>query len=76
MGKKFDLAVKIGEKSDGKAVWKTIGVVMEGDKGPYMLLDKTFNPAGIHGDNRSSILVSMFEPKPKNDQPGSDQIPF
>lgn len=73
MAKKYDLAVKVGETSDGKARWKNIGVIMEGDKGPYMLLDRTFNPAGVETD-RQSIIVSMFKPKPKDEDEG--HVPF
>jgi hypothetical protein len=37
---------------------------MDGQNGPYILLDRTFNPAGVGGnDGRESIIVSMYEPK-------------
>lgn len=65
--KKYDLAVKVGTKSDGKSRFKNVGVMMEGENGPYILLDKTFNPAGVPGD-RDSIIVSMFTPKEQNGQ--------
>lgn len=73
--KKYELVVKVGEGSNGKAIWKNVGVVLENDKGPYILLDKTFNPAGVNTD-KGSIMISMFEPKPKNDSPGGSDIPF
>jgi hypothetical protein len=68
MGKKFDLVVKVGEYIDGqgqtKGRFKNVGVMMEGDKGPYILLDRTFNPAGVGGnEGRESIIVSLYEPK-------------
>jgi hypothetical protein len=68
MGKKFDLVVKVGEYTDGqgqtKGRFKNVGVMMEGDKGPYILLDRTFNPAGVGGnEGRESIIVSLYEPK-------------
>ena len=71
MAKKlYDLAVKTGERQmpDGttKGNYKNVGVVMEGENGPFMILEKTFNPAGVPGD-RDSIIVSMFQPKPKNE---------
>jgi hypothetical protein len=81
MGKLYDLAVKVAANKEGKAVWKNIGVVMQGDKGPYLLLDRTFNPAGVPGnDNKQSIIVSMFAEK-KQDVVSSqdldpDQVPF
>jgi hypothetical protein len=68
MAKKYDLVVKVGEYTDGqgqtKGRFKNVGVMMEGDKGPYILLDRTFNPAGVGGnDGRESIIVSLYEPK-------------
>jgi len=77
MGKKFDLVVKVGEYTDGqgqtKGRFKNVGVMMEGDNGPYLLLDRTFNPAGVGGnEGRESIIVSMYEPK---DNVGQQQAP-
>ena len=68
MGKKYDLVVKVGEYTDGqgqtKGRFKNVGVMMDGDKGPYILLDRTFNPAGVGGnEGRESIIVSLYEPK-------------
>ena len=45
---------------------------MEGEKGPFILLNKTFNPAGIQ-DGKESVIISMFEEKSK-DEP--DDFPF
>jgi hypothetical protein len=43
--------------------------MMEGDKGPYILLDRTFNPAGVGGnEGRESIIVSLYEPKDNGGQ--------
>jgi hypothetical protein len=40
--------------------------VLEGQSGPYLLLDRTFNPAGVpNPDNRSNLIVSLFEPREK-----------
>jgi hypothetical protein len=68
MAKKYDLVVKVGEYTDAqgatKGRFKNVGVVMDGQNGPYILLDRTFNPAGVGGnDGRESIIVSMYEPK-------------
>ena len=78
MGKKYDLVVKVGEYTDGqgqtKGRFKNVGVMMEGDKGPYILLDRTFNPAGVGGnDGRESIIVSLYEPKGDGNQPSAAQ---
>jgi len=77
MAKKYDLVVKVGEYTDGqgqtKGRFKNVGVMMEGDNGPYLLLDRTFNPAGVGGnDGRESIIVSLYEPK---DNAGQQQAP-
>lgn len=71
MKKKFDLAVKTGTyEKDGqtKNKYQNVGVIMEGDKGPFILLNKTFNPAGIQ-DGKESVIISMFEEKPKDENP-------
>jgi hypothetical protein len=73
MGKKYDLVVKVGEYTDGqgqtKGRFKNVGVMMDGDKGPYILLDRTFNPAGVGGnEGRESIIVSLYEPKQEGGQ--------
>ena len=66
--KKYDIAVKVGEYTakDGsqKGRWQNVGVMMEGDNGPFLMLAKWFNPAGVM-DTRGgeSILLSLFEPK-------------
>lgn len=76
--KKYDLVVKVGEYN-GKGKYKNVGVMLEGERGPYILLDRTFNPAGVPSD-RESIVVSMFEPKGKADGAHNnlddDRIPF
>jgi hypothetical protein len=68
--KKYDLVVKVGEyQKDGqtKARNKNIGVVMENDKGMYIIMDRTFNPAGVpNPDNKESVFVSMYEAKPND----------
>lgn len=94
--KKYDLAVKIESYTDRqgqqKNRYQNIGAVIEGDRGPYLLLDRHFNPAGIpNPENRPNVIVSMFEPRDpgqqgqgqRQQQPqrqssgfGDDYIPF
>lgn len=75
MKKIKDLAVKVGEYTDRngnkKGKWQNIGVIMQDDKGgEMMLIERWFNPAGVpNPDNRSSIIVSRFDPK----EPGVSQ---
>lgn len=70
----YDLAVVTGTyESNGqtKNRYQNIGVVLEKDDGGrFIMLERTFNPAGVpHDSSRgNSILVSMFEPKPQDGQ--------
>ena len=89
--KKYDIAVKTGTYTSGgveKARYENIGAVMQNDKGPYLMLKRTFNPAGVpNQDDRDSILCSLFEPKQDSGQAAktggyrpsadlSDDVPF
>jgi len=78
MAKKYDLAVKVGTyEKDGetKNRYQNVGVVMEGERGPYILLERWFNPAGVpNPDDRSNVIVSMFEPRGRDEF--SDKVPF
>lgn len=70
--KLFDVVVKTGTyQKDGeqKNRYENIGVVMDNGDGPFMLLKKTFSPAGVpdlKGDNSDMLLVSLFEPQQNN----------
>lgn len=71
MAKTHDLAVKVGEyEKDGKTKgrYENVGVVIEGQNGPYILLKKTFNPAGIQ-DGKESVILSMFPVENKPEDP-------
>ena len=94
MAKTHDLVVKVGEytnnQGETKSRYENIGAVMSGkDDGSYIMLKRTFNPAGVPGNaDRDSILVSMFEPQNRSQQPAqssnqarpaqdlNDDIPF
>ena len=64
-----DLAVKTGSYTDRdgntKGRYKNVGSLMESeDGGKFILLDTTFNPAGVpNPDNRDNVLISIFEMK-------------
>lgn len=90
MAKLYDVAVKTGSYTDKsgatKGRYENIGVMMEGDNGPYLMLKRTFNPAGVPGNaDRDNIICSLF--KPSDDQASrpaaraplnvaDDEIPF
>lgn len=86
--KTHTLAVKIGTYvKDGqqKNKYAYIGAIIDGEYGPFMLLEKTFNPAGVDCEG-SQIKVSMFaceeETKTPNVEPmksfveDDDDMPF
>lgn len=72
MIKKYDIVATVGTYQKGgetKSRFKNVGVVMEKDGRPFILLDRTFNPAGLPvQDGRDTVLLSLYEPKDK----GSD----
>jgi len=74
--KKYDLVVKTGTytnaQGEEKGRFKNVGACMSGkDGGFFLLLDRTFNPAGA-GDGEA-CLISMFEPKQREQQPQPHQ---
>jgi len=75
--KLYDVVVKTGSytnnQNEQKNRYENIGVMMQGDNGPYLLLKTTFNPAGVtNPDNRDTVLCSLFEQKDQN-QPQTQQ---
>ena len=71
-----ELVVKTGSYRDRdgneKPRWKNVGSLMESEDGSkFILLDTTFNPAGVpNPDNRDNVLISIFELK---DQDGGQR---
>lgn len=77
--KLYDLVVKTGEytnqSGETKSRYENVGSMMQGDNGQFMILKRTFNPAGVaNPDNKDSIIVSCFEPK-DHQQGGYQQQP-
>lgn len=70
----YDLAVVTGTyESQGqtKNRYQNIGVVLEKDDGGrFIMLERTFNPAGVpHDSSRgNSIIIGMFEPRQQEGQ--------
>ena len=68
MPKKYDIVAKNGEYigKDGttKTRWLNVGSVMENDKGDYIIMNRTFNPAGLpNPENKESCFLSLFPSK-------------
>ena len=68
--KLYDVTVKVGtytSNGEEKSRYENIGAVFEGDKGPYMVMKRTFNPAGVpFKDGSDSIFINLFEPREDN----------
>ena len=65
MKKIKDLVVTINKE---RKQYLNVGCIMQGDDNEFILLNRTFNPAGIpNPDNRDNIIISMYEPKYKDD---------
>jgi hypothetical protein len=85
MKKVHDLAVKTGsyadKQGDIKNRYENIGSIMENDDGGrFMFLKRSFNPAGVpFKEGSTDIIVSMFDPKPRdgagNQAQAADQAP-
>lgn len=67
----YDAAVRVGEYEEAgetKGRYENVGAVLESDNGMFLLLRKTFNPAGVNTQNADDdrILISFFEPREKD----------
>lgn len=52
-----------------KKRYKNVGALMHGDHGPYLLLDRTFNPAGVPGqEGKESVLISFSAVKDRDEE--------
>lgn len=86
--KKYDLSVvKRRYKDDQgneKAEWLNVGALIEKDGKQFIIMDRTFNPAGVPHDGKDGVLISCFEPKISEakkqvediSQEPADEIPF
>ena len=75
-----DLAVKVGSyQKDGKEKGRylNVGVILKTDDGgEFILLDRTFNPAGVpNPDGKGTVLISMFAPKTDANQAAASGQP-
>lgn len=69
-----ELSVVVGQYTnkagETKNRYKNVGSILESDDGNnFILLDRTFNIAGVpNPENRDTLLVNIFDPKPKDGQ--------
>lgn len=71
--KKYDIAVKTGSYQDGQGQTKNrymnIGAVMQGDNGPFILLDPMVNLAAAPREpGKDRVICSLFEPRQDGQQ--------
>lgn len=71
--KKYDIAVKTGSYQDSQGQTKNrymnIGAVMQGDNGPFILLDPMVNLAAAPREpGKDRVICSLFEPRDNNQQ--------
>lgn len=94
ISKKYDIAVVTGKYQDNQGQTKNrymnIGAVMEGDNGPFLLLDPMINLAAVPREaGKDRVICSLFEPRqadgqqpraaapaPRQAAPMEDDIPF
>lgn len=79
--KTHDLVVKTGEyeqNGETKARWQNVGAVINTEKGPMLLLEKWFNPAGVVDSTGSdSILIRMMPvDRDRKQSPQLQDVPF
>lgn len=77
--KTHDLVIKTGSYTNNqgkqKNRYENIGSMMQSDDGPFIIMKRTFNPAGVvNPENKDSLIVSFFEPN-NNQQGGQCQAP-
>ena len=70
--KTHDIVAKVGEYTDRqgntKARYENVGALMQGDNGPFIMMKRTFNLAGLPQDGRDNALLSCFEPRDDQQQ--------
>ena len=77
ISKKYDIAVKVGSYQDratgqNKNRYQNIGSVMQGDDGPFILLDPLINLAAVpRQEGKDRILCSLFEPREQGAAPAA-----
>lgn len=64
--KKYDIVAVTGEYTNSagetKKRYENVGVIMDKGNGPFLMLKRTFNPAGLDAKG-DSVILSLFEPK-------------
>jgi hypothetical protein len=75
MAKLYDISVTTGTyEVNGEKKYRSerVGSVWEGKNGPYLRINRTFNPAGVPvtDSTADSIICNMFTPRERDGQGG------
>lgn len=88
MAKKYDAVIAVGSYTDAqgnaKKRYLNIGAVMDGEHGPYLLLDAHILSMQVFAlankERRDSVLVSLFDPNHERSTgeplPPGEDVPF
>lgn len=70
--RKYDVVARVGKYTaeDGteKTRFQRVGAVLEGDRGPYLLIERWFNPVGASEDGKPCFL-GLYPPGERDQQP-------
>ena len=70
--RKYDVVARVGKyvANDGteKTRFQRVGAMLEGDRGPYLVLERWFNPVGA-ADEGKPCFLGLYEPGERDQQP-------
>lgn len=73
--KKYDIVAVTGtyqnQQGEQKKRYLNVGAVIDTGNGPFIVLEKWFNPGALAEQGRDSVILSLFEPKKKPEQIGN-----
>jgi len=74
-----DAMVVTGTTAEGNPIWKKVGIFMKAKQSgrEMLLLDRTFNPAGvaINPQNKNNVAIMAFDPQPEDQKPQQRKEP-
>ena len=76
--KKYDVVARVGsyidQQGQERGRFENVGAVIQNNNGGFnLLIKKTFNPAGLAEADKESVILSLFEPQQKGQQPQAQQ---
>ena len=71
--KKYDIVATTGEytnqQGEQKKRFLNVGAVIDTGNGPFIVMEKWFNPGALAEQGRDSVILSLYEPKNKQQAP-------